>query len=491
MSSLKCLLGCALLGALTGCGAQSNNKAANDGSGGTTGGSGGSGSGGQVSQVSGLLSAVTTRFPEVGAAQACVDTPLRLTFKAPVKLGSSGKIQVFKVSDPSVPADVIDMSMPLTDQIDLIGGRTFHVAPIQLDGDTAIVRLHTKKLSAGESYFVTVEDGVFLDEAGASLGALSDAAAWRFTTRSAGPADPSKLSVALDASGDFCSVQGALDFVPTLSSTPVTVQLKNGVYREIVMAANKSHLTLRGEDRKNTIIAYANNDNQQVLLGTKWRAMTHWENVSDLLIENLTLHNLTDVSGGKGNQAEALRIEPGERVTVRHVDVLSLQDTLLIAGHVYFEDCYIEGNVDFVWGRGVGYFQGCELKTVGRVGYNVQSRNAAGAYGFIFVDSKLTSTMGFMGNYLGRIDVSVYPGSQVAYVDCQMGPHIAAAGWVVTPEGSTVPDTLRFGEYNSTDLDGQPLDVSQRHPASRQLTATEATTLRDKVTILGWDPAAQ
>ena len=77
-------------------------------------------------------------------------------------------------------------------------------------------------------------------------------------------------------------------------------------------------------------------------------------------------------------------------------------------------------------------FERCEIKTVGRKGYVVQSRNGAGAYGYVFVDSKITGDPGITGIVLARIDVGVYPGSQVAYVDCEMGSHIAPEGWTIT-----------------------------------------------------------
>jgi pectin methylesterase-like acyl-CoA thioesterase len=436
----------------------------------------------------GLLASVEARFPAANATDVCIDTPLRLRFGGPVSIGSTGKIQIFKLSDPSTAIDEIDVGASYyTDQI---GGRGFHVArPVFVEGNQVSVQLHSRRLAAGETYFVSIDAGMLLDANGAALGGLSDPNGWRFTTRARSPNTGSSVSVALDGSGDFCSVQGAIDFVPEANTTPITIDVKNGTYREIVLAAGKSFFTLRGEDRTSTIIAYENNDNVQLKGGTKVRGLLHVENASHVVIENLTLHNLTAVSGGSGNQAEALRVDSGEHIIVRNADILSLQDTLLLSGHVLLQDCYIEGNVDFVWGRGVGYFERCELKTVGRAGYNVQARNLPSLYGFIFVDSKLTSAPGITGNYLGRIDASVYPASQVAYLGCQLGTHIDPVGWVVTPTDANA-DSLRLWEHGSRDADGEPLDVSLRHPASRQLTDAEADALRDKVSVLGWDDRA-
>ena len=147
------------------------------------------------------------------------------------------------------------------------------------------------------------------------------------------------------------------------------------------------------------------------------------------MFENLTIHNLTPQGG---SQAEALRLQGCDQCVVRHADIISLQDTLLWSGRIYANDCYIEGNVDYVWGTGAAFFDHCEIKTAGRAGYLVQARNPASTSGYVFVDSKLTADASVTGDMLGRIDVSVYPASQVAYINCQMGKHISPVGWTVT-----------------------------------------------------------
>ena len=144
-------------------------------------------------------------------------------------------------------------------------------------------------------------------------------------------------------------------------------------------------------------------------------------------------------------------------------------------------------------GKGTVYFDHCEIKTVGRAGYNVQARNPADKYGYVFVDSKLTAIPALTGHILARIDVTPatgYPASHVAYVNCQMDKHISPKGWLITPAGTADTASVRFWEYQSTDLAGAPIDVSMRDPASKQLTVAEAMTMRDKSVVLGgWNPA--
>src|SRR5262249_8064997 len=130
-----------------------------------------------------------------------------------------------------------------------------------------------------------------------------------------------------------------------------------------------------------------------------------------------------------------------------------------------------------------------EIKTVGRAGAVVQSRNTNAGYGYVFVDSKLTSDPNITGQVLARIDATAYPYSHVAYIDCQMSSAISARGWTITPAGTTQTGNLRFWEYQSKDMNGALLDVSGRDPASKQLTAAQAATMRDKATVLaGWNP---
>jgi len=432
---------------------------------------------------------VTSRFPQNGSS-ACADAALRLSFSAPVTVGASGKIQVFKSDDPTTPVDSIDVTA--TTVQDTIAGRAFNkVRPIFIEGTGAVIYLKTKALAAPGSYFVSVDAGVFVDQSQALLPAIAGPDDWKFDTVMASPADPTALTVSREGDGDFCSVQGAVDFVPAANMAPTTITLKKGTYHEIVYIPAKHNLTFHGEDRKQSIIAYPNNDVLQAKRGTGFRAMVEAEGSNGLVFENLTLHDTTPQGG---SQAEALRIEPGDQAILRDADFVSLQDTLLLSGRVYVTGSYVEGNVDFIWGKGTAYFENSEIKTVGRAGYLVQARNV-GPYGYVFVDSTLsTDGAAANGTMLARIEGDRFPSSNVAYVNCKLGPHIAPKGWLITnstgaPVASLDLSKLKFWEYQSTDLDGAPVDVSMRDPASRQITESEATALRDKTTVLaGWNP---
>ncbi len=293
------------------------------------------------------------------------------------------------------------------------------------------------------------------------------------------------MTVAAAGGGDFCTVQGAVDAVPAGNTAPVTIAIKPGRYHEIVLIAGKSNIHLSGGDRRNTVIAYANNDKLQAGGGPKLRALVSIENAADVTVENLTLRNLTPEGGGP---AEALRVEPGDRVIVRHVDLLSRHDTLLLTGRVYVSESTIEGNVDFVGGQGIAFFERCELKTVGHPGTIVQPRNPANRLGFVFYDCMFTADAGITGSFLARVDAARFPASQVAFIFCMLGPHLDPAGWLVTP-ADTFTGELRLWEYDNRGLDTPYLNRTGRHPAARLLTAAAADKLRNKVNVLGgWNP---
>lgn len=204
------------------------------------------------------VAGVTALFPARDATGVCLDAPLRLTFSASPTLGTAGRIQVFSTANPGTPVDTIDLAVAAP-KIN-IAGRDFFYKPVIVDGSEAYVYLR-RVLQAGQTYSLTIDASVFKDSGGQSVGAISDASTWRFSTRSAAPtAGKSELVVAADGSGDFCTVQGAIDAVPAGNTAPVTVSVRNGTYREIVLVNAKHAVKLRGSDRKQAVIAYPNND---------------------------------------------------------------------------------------------------------------------------------------------------------------------------------------------------------------------------------------
>src|SRR5215813_2346673 len=360
----------------------------------------------------------------------------------------------------------------------MLGGTESKYLPVIVSGKAALITPHVS-LKYDKTYFVTIDTGVFRTANGVFAGIAGDAA-WRFATKPAAPdAGATTLVVAADGTGDFATVQGAIDFVPASNTARRIIFVRNGDYQELVrINRDKPLITLRGEDRKKTVIAYANNAN----FNLNSRSVV-WIDAGDWTTENLTVRNLTPQGG---SQAETVRTSAA-RSQIRNCDLYSFQDTLQLNGSAYVENCYIEGDVDFMWGTAAAYFLNCELKNVRSASYYVQARTPQNQPGFIYVNCRLSGAPGVTGDFLARIDPTVFPDSQVVYINSAMGPQVAPAGWLLN--NATSSNTVRFWEYRSTDLTGAPLDVSQRIASSRQLTDAEAAQWSDRNFVLGgWVP---
>ena len=292
------------------------------------------------------------------------------------------------------------------------------------------------------------------------------------------------LSVSASGSADFKTIQAAVDAAPTDSEERTTILVRRGTYAELVVVPReKKTLTIRGEDRQGTIVAASNN----AKLNPRRRELFSVA-ADDFVLENLTLHNTTPKGG---SQAEAIRVQ-ADRVILRDCNFRSFQDTLRLDGRVYVRDCFVEGDVDYVWGGGTVYFDRCTFHSVNN-GYLVQSRNGAGALGYVFVDCTLTATPNVVRFVLARIEPVRFPHSHVAFINCAIGPHASLVGWQLDQApGSNEPGPahhLRFEEFRSTDLAGNSLGLSNRLAVARQLSADEAAVLRRIDHVLrGWLP---
>ena len=374
-----------------------------------------------------------------------------------------------------------------------------------MTGTTAAIYLH-RQLAYGQTYSVTIDAGVMDD--GQGFSGIQGASAWRFTIKPSPPAPgTSRLSVTANGTGDFCSIQGAIDFVPVSNPQRVVVDVGSGTYDEIdYVPPGKPFITIRGEDRDATVIEYPNNDRfnvapvsnadnqciQRRLPGTPdlyncWRSLFGVE-ATDFTLENITLHNTTPFGG---SQAEAFRGN-NDRIVLNRVSLLSFQDTLRLQRSGFVTNSYLEGDVDFTWGTGAAFFQQSELKSL-HAGYDSMVRNDASVHGNVYVENRLTRDPASPDNsvYLSRIEPLRFPFSEAVFIDNAMDAHIRPVGWQLNPTGTTCAQApnIHFWEYRSTDLAGAPVDTSQRLACSRQLTDAEAAQFSDPAFVLnGWVP---
>jgi pectin methylesterase-like acyl-CoA thioesterase len=425
-----------------------------------------------------------TFSPTAGALNVNPDAPLVVRFATPPLVGSAGAITVRRTADDSV-VETIDLgALPtLTNGAAIyryktrtIGDTSYNYLPVNVVGNEARITLQSSTaLAYGVSYYVTVEAGALLDSTGASLAPVAGPASWSFSTKSAAPdAVPARttFTVASDGSGDFSSVQAALNHIPSGNTTPVRIEIGAGVYDGIVNSGARHNLTLVGAGHDLTVVQALNNN---VLNGGTSGRVGVTLKGNDLLVRDLALVNTTPKGG---SQAEALRSD-GQRVVYLSCAFRSFQDTLLLGGTSYFQDCLIAGDTDYIWGGGTAMFKNCELLCLNPAELT-QNRAPANKFGFVFLNCALTKPAGASFSYgLGRNSDN----SNVAFIDSRMDTHISAGAWS-TGFGSV----LRNWEYASMNLAGTALiDVSGR-VNGRQLTETEAAILRIPANVYGSTP---
>ncbi|WP_132190947.1 MULTISPECIES: pectinesterase family protein [Kribbella] len=442
------------------------------------------------------------------AAATCADTQLRLTFDGPLELGLKGKLQIHQVGGEVV--DTIDLADAATYQRTVGGARSDYgelhkwtYQPVVVDGRTVSIHPH-QRLAAGRGYYVTVEPGFFVGHPG-----ITSPVEWTFRTRHDPKVGSTRLTVDSRGGAGFCTVQGAVDFVAEGNDHEVRIDVGPGRYRELVyVPQTKPHVTVVGAGAGRTEIGYPNNNllngdyamanvpidqaycPRRVLAQPDrfncWRAAMGVD-ADDFSMADVTVRNLTPY---RGSQAEAFRGN-GERIVLARVRILGYQDSLRLQGKGFVTDSYVEGDVDFVWGTGGVFVQDSELKAL-HAGYYNQVRNFDNGPGNVFVRVRLTRGPDAPDDsvYLGRVELSRFPTSQVVFVDSAMDSHVKTTGFQVTsPNDCAAAGQLRFWEYGSTDLAGRPIDTSARLACSRQLTVDEAAPLRDPAKVLGgWRP---
>jgi PelA/Pel-15E family pectate lyase len=267
--------------------------------------------------------------------------------------------------------------------------------------------------------------------------------------------------VAADGSGDFRTVQQAVDHVQ--GNKPVVIHIKPGVYREqIRVSAGKRFITFRGDDPRTTVLTFRLSAQQA---GNTRLAFSTLINADDFRAENLTFEN----SFGTGSQAVALFVD-ANRSTFKNCRFLGWQDTLFVNGSRHlFKNCYIEGHVDFIFGTASAVFEDCTIhsKGPGYVTAHYRTSNEEDT-AFVFVRCRLTGENTGSGVYLGR---PWRPYARVVFIDCWLGSHIRAEGWDNWRDPAR-EKTASFAEYKSK---GPGANPSARVAWSKQLTNREAT----------------
>lgn len=262
------------------------------------------------------------------------------------------------------------------------------------------------------------------------------------------------ITVAKDGSGQYNTIQAALDSIPENNFEEIIIYIKKGIYKE-KLSILKPFITFIGEDKNETIITYDDYAKKIFPSGEAYRTFNSYT----IFIEadNFTAKNITfENSAGTGEivgQAVAAYVE-GDRAKFKNCRFLGNQDTLFtgplppspiegtnfggpmdgkerIVGRQYYEECYIEGDIDFIFGSATAVFNKCEIfsknKNCDINGYVTAASTEEGReFGYVFIDCKLTSNANADSVYLGRPWRDY---AKTAFINCYMGEHIRKEGW--------------------------------------------------------------
>jgi pectate lyase len=318
------------------------------------------------------------------------------------------------------------------------------------------------------------------------------------------PNNTTEITVALDGTGDFGSLQAAIGSVPSGSTLPRTITVKPGTYRESVNVwADRPNLTIQGATANpaDVVISYDLPANGVKFYGGTWGAggsATLNVLAEGTTIRNITVENTYDEAANGGSQALAVR-SVADKVTFDGTRFLGNQDTYLAdttgrdaTARTYLKNCYIEGDVDFIYGRGTAVLDGCTIHSLDRGsatnnGYVVApSTKSSNPYGILIINSSLTSdaapgTVSLGRPWFASSDPDAHPMAVIR--DSALGSHIAVRGWADMSGHSWTEG--RFAEYNNS---GPGAYVNEFHP---QLMPDEAAKFTKETFLGDWIPAGR
>jgi pectinesterase len=291
-----------------------------------------------------------------------------------------------------------------------------------------------------------------------------------------------KVTVAQDGTGDFQTIQDAVNAMPDHSQFRLTITVKNGIYSEkLVIPSWKTKITLIGEDKEKTIITWNDYSGKEVN-GVKLSTFTSYTVLvqgNDFQAENISFEN----SAGTGvGQAVALHVE-ADRCIFKNCILIANQDTLYTGvdnSRQYYIDCYIEGTTDFIFGPATVVFQNCHIHGKKNSYITAASTPQGHKFGYVFKDCKITTSAEATKLYLGR---PWRPYAKTVFMNCELPESILPEGW----HNWSKPDaekTSFYAEFKST---GKGASVATRVPWSHQLSDKEAKTFTLENIFGDWD----
>ena len=281
-----------------------------------------------------------------------------------------------------------------------------------------------------------------------------------------------------NGTGHFRNIQQAIDSVRAFNPQGiVTIFIKKGIYKEkLEIPSHICNVRLVGEDRDKTIINYDDHANINKM-GT-FRTFTLKICGNDIRLENLTIEN----SAAQLGQAVALHVE-GDRIVFINCRFLGNQDTIYTGKEnmrQYFQDCWIEGTTDFIFGPSTAWFENCKILCKRRSYITAASTPQNIKYGYVFNKCSITLADSVTDMFLGR---PWRPYAMTLFMNCQLPKGIKAIGWDNWKKTEN-EKTARYMEFNNT---GEGAELSGRVPWSKQLSLKEASEYSIENVFKGYD----
>jgi len=296
---------------------------------------------------------------------------------------------------------------------------------------------------------------------------------------------PDTIVVDRGGRGNFRNISEAIEAIRAFDPDHiVTVFIREGVYKEkIVVPTWLTRVNFVGENAERCIINFDDHANiafaggKDGKLGT-FRTYTMLVQGNDIRLENLTIENSALPLG----QAVALHLE-GDRITLRNCRLLGNQDTFYGGREgcrQYFENCYIEGTTDFLFGPSTCWFENCVIFCKKNSYITAASTPQNVRYGFVFNNCEIRLAPGVTKVLLGR---PWRPYAMTAFLHCTLPEGIVPAGW---DNWRSVENekTARYSEYGNK---GAGAATNTRVAWAKMLTAKEAAEITLKNVMGNWN----
>jgi len=304
--------------------------------------------------------------------------------------------------------------------------------------------------------------------------------------------------VAQDGTGNYTSLQAAINAAPSNSTTPYRIFVKKGKYIEkVTIPSNKPFLYVVGEGINEVVFSW---DDYAGKPGVTEIA-TITINSNDCVFMNMTIENSW---GRKNDGPQALAVKAtGDRIIFKNCKMVSGQDTVMAQGNgkrQYFRNCYIDGNTDYIYGSAIAVFDSCVLFNRDRIDGSTSSVFTAAStppgqtYGYVFRDCLLLNNNGQTTYTLGRPWGNAAPPhtseTKVVFLNCRMGTTVKPERWQVwTSETNT--SLITYAEYKTRYFNGALVDLSKRVSWSKEFTDEQAAPYFVNSNMFGiWDPCA-